>query len=146
MSKRVDFPDKLFFKIGEVAKLTGIKQHVLRYWESEFTFIRPQKNKSNQRLYRRRDVEAVLAIKHLLYDKKFTIEGAKKPLRAEGIDAALPPPDPKKVAEQARKKALDEMGDAIEKERAKMIKGYSKNLVDLRQEVLKFLKELELEE
>ena len=91
-------------------------------------------------------MEAVLAIKHLLYDKKFTIEGAKKQLRAEGIDAALPPPDPKKVAEQARKKALDEMGDAIEKERAKMIKGYSKNLVDLRQEVLKFLKELELEE
>lgn len=145
MSNRVDFPDKLYFKIGEVTKITGIKQHVLRYWESEFPFIRPQKNQSNQRLYRRRDVEAVLAIKHLLYDKKFTIDGARKQLRDEGIDAALPPPDPEKVAEQARNKALEEMSDAMAKERARIIKSYTKQLVDLRQEVLKLLKEIEKE-
>ena len=77
---RVELPDKLFFKIGEVASLTEVKPHVLRYWESEFSCIRPQKSKTNQRLYRRADVEAVLAVKHLLYDRKFTIEGAKRQL------------------------------------------------------------------
>ncbi len=101
MATRPDLPDKLYFKIGEVAKLTGIKQHVLRYWESEFPAIRPQKSKTNQRLYRRKDIEAILAVKHLLYDRKFTIEGARRFLREEGLDGAAPPPDPEAVAEAA---------------------------------------------
>jgi len=75
-------PDKLYFKIGEVAELTGVKPHVLRYWESEFGVFRPSKSRSNQRLYRRRDVELVLRVKDLLYNQGFTLAGAKKQLRS----------------------------------------------------------------
>jgi DNA-binding transcriptional MerR regulator len=74
-------PDKQYFKIGEVARITGVKPHVLRYWESEFSSIRPQKTRTNQRLYRRRDVELLLRIKRLLYQEGFTIAGANKRLR-----------------------------------------------------------------
>jgi DNA-binding transcriptional MerR regulator len=74
-------PDKLYFKIGEVAELTGVKPHVLRYWESEFAPFRPAKSRSQQRLYRRKDVELVLRLKDLLYNQGFTIAGAKKKLR-----------------------------------------------------------------
>ncbi len=74
-------PDKLYFKIGEVAELTGVKPHVLRYWEAEFASFRPAKSRSQQRLYRRKDVELVLRLKDLLYNQGFTIAGAKKKLR-----------------------------------------------------------------
>ncbi len=139
----VDFPDKLFFKIGEVAKIAGVKQHVLRYWESEFPWIRPQKSKSNQRLYRRRDVEAVLAIKHLLYDRKFTIEGAKKHLKSEGVEAAVPPPNVEDVAAKARREALEEGRETTERTRARLIGRFQKDLLSLRQETVDFLKELD---
>ncbi|MCC6752332.1 MAG: MerR family transcriptional regulator [Deltaproteobacteria bacterium] len=76
-----DIPDKLFFKIGEVARLTGVKPHVLRYWETEFSVLRPQKTRTNQRLYRRREVELLLQIKQLLYQEGFTIAGANKRLK-----------------------------------------------------------------
>ncbi|MBI5582288.1 MAG: MerR family transcriptional regulator [Deltaproteobacteria bacterium] len=71
-------PDKQYFKIGEVSSLTGLEPYVLRYWETEFKSIRPVRMGSNQRLYRRRDVEIILEIKHLLYKEGFTIAGAKK--------------------------------------------------------------------
>ncbi len=74
-------PDKLFFKIGEVAQLTGTKPHVLRYWESEFKMLRPAKGESGQRIYRRKDVELIFSIKQLLYEENFTIAGAKKQLQ-----------------------------------------------------------------
>jgi len=74
-------PEKLYYKIGEVAKFTGIKTHVLRYWETEFKVIRPNKSRSNQRLYRKQDVELILRIKDLLYNQGFTIAGARKKLR-----------------------------------------------------------------
>ncbi|PIQ97598.1 MAG: MerR family transcriptional regulator [Nitrospinae bacterium CG11_big_fil_rev_8_21_14_0_20_56_8] len=74
-------PDKLFFKIGEVAEISGVEQHVLRYWEDEFDFLKPNKNRSGQRLYQRKDVEVVLEIKHLLYEEKYTIAGAKQRLK-----------------------------------------------------------------
>jgi DNA-binding transcriptional MerR regulator len=77
-------PDKMFFRIGEVAEITGVKPYVLRYWESEFRLLHPNKNLSGQRVYRRRDVETVLEIKDLLHRRKFTIAGAKKFLRGEG--------------------------------------------------------------
>lgn len=77
----VEIPDKLYFKIGEVAELTGVKPHVLRYWESEFSPFRPVKSRSQQRLYRRKDVELALRLKDLLYNQGFTIAGAKKKLR-----------------------------------------------------------------
>lgn len=73
-----ELPSKLYFRIGEVSKLTGLKQHVLRYWETEFPAVAPRKMGSNHRMYRRKDVEAILEIKHLLYEKRFTIEGARK--------------------------------------------------------------------
>ena len=76
-------PEKIYFKIGEVCELVGVQAHVLRYWETEFPMLSPQKNRSGQRSYRRRDVEISLRIKQLLYDEMFTIAGAKKKLQAE---------------------------------------------------------------
>jgi DNA-binding transcriptional MerR regulator len=77
----VDLPDKLYFKIGEVARLIGVKPYVLRYWESEFSALRPGKTRSRHRLYRRKDVETLLEIRRLLYAERYTIEGAKRCLR-----------------------------------------------------------------
>lgn len=79
----VAIPEKLFFKIGEVCELSGVQAHVLRYWESEFPMLSPQKNRAGQRTYRKRDVEIALRIKELLYDDQYTIAGAKKKLAAE---------------------------------------------------------------
>jgi DNA-binding transcriptional MerR regulator len=76
-------PQKLFFKIGEVCELAGVQAHVLRYWETEFPMLAPQKNRAGQRTYRRRDVEMALRIKELLYDEQYTIAGAKKKLATE---------------------------------------------------------------
>src|SRR5205085_10254658 len=78
-----EIPDKLYFRIGEVAKLAGIKPYVLRFWETEFGGLGPKKSGSGHRLYRRKDVELVLEIKRLLYDKRFTIEGARKVLESK---------------------------------------------------------------
>jgi DNA-binding transcriptional MerR regulator len=75
-----EIPDKLYFRIGEVAKLAGIKPYVLRFWETEFSALGPKKSGTGHRLYRRKDVELVLEIKRLLYEKRFTIEGARKVL------------------------------------------------------------------
>ncbi len=74
---QIVFPDKLYFRIGEVAKIVDVAPHVLRYWESEFTGIQPKRTHSRQRLYRRQDVELILKIKSLLRKKGFTITGAK---------------------------------------------------------------------
>ena len=90
----VVIPEKIYFKIGEVCELVGVQAHVLRYWETEFPMLSPQKNKSGQRSYRRRDVEIALRIKQLLYSEMFTIAGAKKKLQSEsrsGSRAKLPP-------------------------------------------------------
>ena len=76
-------PQKLFFKIGEVCEIAGVQAHVLRYWETEFPMLAPQKNRAGQRTYRRRDVEIALHIKELLYDEQYTIAGAKKKLASE---------------------------------------------------------------
>ena len=98
-------PDKLYFKIGEVAAITGVKPHVLRYWEAEISAIRPVKSRSQQRLYQRRDIELILRLKELLYKQGFTISGARKHLRAAGVLGA---PDPVE-REEARKCALREL-------------------------------------
>src|SRR3954463_7737052 len=73
-----EIPDKLYFRIGDVARLAGIKPYVLRFWETEFAGLGPKKSGTGHRLYRRKDVELVLEIKRLLYDKRYTIEGARK--------------------------------------------------------------------
>lgn len=83
---RQGIPEKLYFRIGEVSELVGVKPYVLRYWESEFTDIRPTKSKSGQRLYKRRDVEQLMTIRELLHEKRFTIDGARKHLKDKPKD------------------------------------------------------------
>jgi DNA-binding transcriptional MerR regulator len=127
-------PDKLFFKIGEVCELVEVQAHVLRYWESEFPMLQPQKNRAGQRTYRRKDVEMALRIKELLYDEGFTIAGAKRKLANEGRAAAaklkvvpsgpmasevagvpkeMPTPEPLATALPANSRAISR--DAIER-------------------------------
>lgn len=85
-------PVQEFFSIGEVCELTDLKPHVLRYWESQFRFLNPAKNRSGNRVYQRREIELILLVKHLLYDEKYTIEGARQKLdeqrRAGGLKPA----------------------------------------------------------
>jgi DNA-binding transcriptional MerR regulator len=83
-------PDKLFFKIGEVSKIVGVEPYVLRYWETEFPFLKPRKNKSGQRVYIKKDVEFLLYIKRLLYHERYTIEGVRKRLGNNSIRAVEP--------------------------------------------------------
>ena len=81
--------DKRYYRIGEVSRITGVKPYVLRYWESEFRWMAPQKSKSKQRLYRRRDIDMIQLIKKLLYEQRYTIAGARKKLRELGTGRAL---------------------------------------------------------
>lgn len=94
----VELPNKLYFRIGEVAKILGVKPYVLRYWETEFSVLKPGKTPSRHRLYRKRDVETLLEIKRLLYEEGFTIAGAKKRIKenekAEESFLVPPPPPP----------------------------------------------------
>jgi DNA-binding transcriptional MerR regulator len=75
---QLPLPDKLFYKIGEVSKISGVESYVLRYWETEFPFLRPRKNKSGQRVYVKKDLELILEVKKLLYQERYTIEGVRK--------------------------------------------------------------------
>jgi len=79
---------KLYYRIGEVSKITGVKPHVLRYWETEFRWMAPPKSRSKQRLYRRKDIDMILAIKRLLYDERYTIAGARQQIRELGVAGA----------------------------------------------------------
>jgi len=81
--EQASIPDKLYFKIGEVSSLVGVKPYVLRYWETEFKEISPVKSRTKQRLYRRKDVELILKIRNLLYSERFTINGARKKLKVD---------------------------------------------------------------
>jgi DNA-binding transcriptional MerR regulator len=96
--RELEASEKIYYRIGEVAELTDVKPYVLRYWESEFKWMAPSKSRSNQRLYRKPDIETILLIKKLLYDERFTIAGAKKRLKELGSGAeraaalAAPPP------------------------------------------------------
>jgi DNA-binding transcriptional MerR regulator len=110
-------PVKLYYRIGEVAEIVGVEPHVLRYWETEFRSIRPQKSRKGQRIYSRRDVEKLIRVKDLLYGQGFTIAGARKKLREGEAEAA--PAEPGGGAGMRRK------------------------LTDLRQEVAAMLAELE---
>jgi len=87
-----EIPDKLYFKIGEVSSLLTVEPYVLRFWETEFPKLAPKKTDKGQRMYRRKDVELLLQIKHLLYEKKFTIEGARQFLQGAGKLAPKPQP------------------------------------------------------
>jgi DNA-binding transcriptional MerR regulator len=89
-----EIPDKLYFRIGEVARLAGIKPYVLRFWETEFPALDPKKSGTGHRLYRRKNVQMVLEIKRLLYEKRYTIEGARKFLEGRSKDVAPAPAAP----------------------------------------------------
>ena len=111
-------PDKTYFKIGEVSKIADVAPHVLRFWESEFKILSPNKSKGKQRVYTRRDVDLVLSIKELLKDDKFTIEGAKKKIkevvRKESSQMSMTFDDKKyKKALQKTKKELESMRAVI---------------------------------
>ena len=93
-------PDKLYFKIGEVSQLVGVEPYVLRYWESEFPGLSPRKSNTGQRMFRRKDVEMLFHIKELLYEKKFTIEGARKALKSGTLDAVVSEPESLKRQEE----------------------------------------------
>jgi DNA-binding transcriptional MerR regulator len=85
-----EIPDKLYFRIGEVSALLGVETYVLRYWETEFPSLAPKKSGTGHRLYRRKDVELLLRIKHLLYEKRFTIEGARQSLHGDSPKSKIP--------------------------------------------------------
>jgi len=95
------YPDKLFYKIGEVSRIAGVEPYVLRYWESEFSFLRPRKSKSGQRIYVRKDLELVLRIKQMLYQDRFTIEGVRKRLGEPGTPRAQQPSGKELSSEKA---------------------------------------------
>jgi DNA-binding transcriptional MerR regulator len=108
------FPDKLFYKIGEVSKIAEVEPYVLRYWETEFSFLKPRKNKSGQRVYVKKDLEMVLLIKRLLYEERYTIEGVRKKF-GEPEAAILPqspavPTPAKEVVEKIRKRLREILG------------------------------------
>src|SRR5262252_2558220 len=93
-----EIPDKLYFRIGEVSALLGVEPYVLRYWETEFPALSPKKSGTGHRLYRRKDVELLLRIKHLLKEKRYTIEGARQSLTAESRSGK--PKDSKRVQQE----------------------------------------------
>src|SRR5579864_5781598 len=99
VSATPEIPDKLYFRIGDVARLAGIKPYVLRFWETEFAGLGPKKSGTGHRLYRRKEVELVLEIKRLLYEKRFTIEGARKVLESKPKRSASKPSNERHQAE-----------------------------------------------
>jgi DNA-binding transcriptional MerR regulator len=112
-SEETFIPDKLYFRIGEVATLCRLPAYVLRFWESEFPQLKPVKSSTGQRMYRRRDVESVLRIKQLLYDQGFTIVGARQQLRSEAKNdkgqAAIPFPTQSPAEMQRIRQGLREI-------------------------------------
>jgi DNA-binding transcriptional MerR regulator len=110
--QRPDIPDKLYFRIGEVSRLAGIKPYVLRFWETEFSSLGPKKSGKGHRLYRRKDVELVLEIKRLLYDNRYTIEGARKFLDSRARESSPKPVSAKAARPQSE--LFTEQGPALE--------------------------------
>ena len=122
-------PDKLYFRIGEVKKITGVEPNVLRYWESEFKIIRPQRTTSKQRLYRRVDVENILTIKKLLYEDGYTVPGARKFLTANKGKKVKPA---KTAAKQKTAREVRPSTVSSEKTRS-MLKDMKEDLLALRE-------------
>ncbi len=122
-------PAKTYFKIGEVARLTQLEPHVLRYWETEFRNLRPEKSRSGQRLYRREHIERILEVKDLLYRQKFTIAGARRRLlRRHDTGAA------DEELEQLRETVQNELRDRDEQHRA-ALEAIRKQLLEIRKRV-----------
>jgi DNA-binding transcriptional MerR regulator len=109
----VQLPQKLYLRIGEVARLLGVKPHVIRFWEKEFKVLRPKKSATGQRIFSRKDVERLGLIRDLLYDQGYTIEGARKYLRSKGFV-----PDEAAEAESSR---ADSLRDGLLEVRARLV-------------------------
>lgn len=154
----VVIPEKIFFKIGEVCDIVDVQAHVLRYWETEFPMLSPQKNRSGQRSYRRRDVEIALRIKELLYDDLYTIAGAKKKLQTELRESSrlkIVPSEPAKtesfirevpvvpVVEESEEEIEQELGEIedfernapveLDEERREALHNLASQLLELRE-------------
>ncbi len=116
-SDEIVIPDKLYFRIGEVASLCHLPAYVLRFWESEFPQLKPVKGSTGQRMYRKRDVESVLRIKQLLYEQGFTISGARQQMRAENksdkTQSAIPFPSQSAPELQHIRRGLREILDLL---------------------------------
>jgi DNA-binding transcriptional MerR regulator len=110
---RRELPAKLYYRIGEVASIVGVEPHVLRYWETEFRSIRPQKSAKGQRIYSRRDVDTLLKVKDLLYAHRFTIAGARRKLREGGLEPVPPEATTNAEAQRMRETLLEIRGDLI---------------------------------
>lgn len=139
-------PQKLFFRIGEVAGLVGVEPHVLRYWEREFRSIRPTKSAKGQRVYSRKDVENLLRVRDLLYRDGFTIAGAKKQLKhgdesGEPVTASAGAPDVDPAASAAAEDDLEAAAESGDRDTAPS-RDVRQKLLDLRHEVEAFLDEL----
>ena len=106
MTRRTQLPDKLFFKIGEVADIVGVKPHALRYWETEFPALRPKKTRGSHRQYSRKDVELAMLIRQLLHDEGYTIPGARKRIKDLGRHQRSSPPEPRAQREVALRAEL----------------------------------------
>ncbi len=112
LEREAQIPDKAYFRIGEVSRIVGVEPYVIRYWESEFKSVRPHRTKSDQRLYRRKDVMELLHIRHLLYDELYTVAGARKRLARSGPQQGETAPSPNREDSRrlaAIKKALLEI-------------------------------------
>lgn len=154
----VAIPEKIFFKIGEVCDIVDVQAHVLRYWETEFSMLSPQKNRSGQRSYRRRDVEIALRIKELLYEDLYTIAGAKKKLQVELRESSrlkivpsepskkdlfikeVPAPVEEEIATENLEPELDEIEDfeksapfELDEERREAFSNLASQLLELRE-------------
>ncbi|HKO16624.1 MAG TPA: MerR family transcriptional regulator [Gemmatimonadaceae bacterium] len=121
MSSHAD-PVQEFFSIGEVCEMTGLKPHVLRYWESQFRFLNPAKNRSGNRVYQRKEVELILLVKHLLYTEKYTIEGARQKVDAHRKAGELRP--------MARSALTVETLDALERDLGDLVRLLHSDLPD----------------
>ncbi|MFA5072720.1 MAG: MerR family transcriptional regulator [Nitrospirota bacterium] len=108
MSSNYPKPSKLFYRIGEVSRMTGLEAHVLRYWETEFPHIKPNKGVSHQRLYTKKNIDAILQVKQLLYKDGYTIAGARKHLQSAGRE------QPSLAAIEAAKKELREVLELLQ--------------------------------
>jgi DNA-binding transcriptional MerR regulator len=129
METNTQIPDKIYFRIGDVAELAGVKPYVLRYWETEFPVIAPEKSNTGQRVYRRADVETVLVIKHLLYNERYSIEGARKrlkDLRKDGDFKAF-----KTGVLHAKTESAESV--SVHRDRVKQIKSLARELSSLAQ-------------
>lgn len=118
---KVQYPEKLYYKINEVSRITGLKPYVLRYWESEFDQLKPQKDTNDQRRYRKTDIDLIHKIKNLLYEERFTIAGAKKKLRSSGQKMRAED----QLMRQKRIKTISKEIGSIRKELTSLLKRYA---------------------